>query len=256
MTGQAAVPPMERIEVVGEWLGARGARERGLDPGRTVQFGSIGASCSNAEALAALPLRTAGELVHIPQGISRILTTFRTSPAPSGSAQEGVVGRFWAELIDRFPRLPWPSISVVRGVDDFPRAFSVPGAIVLSPKMAAHPYSAEVLYVTHELIHQWLGGVSMMPSRPRDAEIVEALIDALVWDLAGSVGGGQLDAAFGRLYARYLAVDEMAGHGARVRRLRGELGKGGWEALARDLEDAEAARAAGVRLVIDVRIWR
>jgi hypothetical protein len=210
------------------WLGRSGALRYGVAPGCAVAVrgdGEDGSHVHNLAALRVLGEVTADEVVFVGRHRSHLrlgsLATSGTSDL--GGAAGPLVGRVWARMVATLPPLPWREVIVVRGQGRWPRAFAVPGAVVLNPAIDLDRPATTLLYLAHELVHQWLGGLVRRPGDATTHELMEATVEAVAWFLV-EAEIPQAEAAYRDLFGRYRGIDGLARRAELVVGLRDGLG--------------------------------
>jgi hypothetical protein len=195
----------------------------------------------NVDVLAALADAELGELVAIPRatagytrwGTFHVGAATRSAAsraaadrvAASGPAAGYGLDRFWALATAVLGPVPWADVRIVVGPHDSPLGLSFPGLVLLSYRLFGSPRRARWLYLTHELVHQWLGNSVRFP--PTMTDEWEGWVDAVTWLLAQQSGGPAVGAAFRTLFNRYLtAGGELAERGRRVLACRAALDAG------------------------------
>lgn len=203
------------------WLGDRGSACRGRLGVDRLTYEPMSAAAHNLDALAMIRDATASEVVFVGRehgwrSIATLPTRRRLDPAELG--RDWVrVARVWNTMISMFPGLPWSRVVVVRGDQTASRAFAVPGAVVLGP--AVQSQAMLLLYVTHELVHQWLGGMVAPNTAPDVHAVMEAHTDALAWHVTQRTFPA-VSLPYEALFSRYLMFPALAEHARRVFELR------------------------------------
>ncbi|MFI1798862.1 hypothetical protein ACH427_16150 [Streptomyces sp. NPDC020379] len=93
---------------------------------------------------------------------------------------DNTLTQVWRHLLDQFGPLPWSYVDIVMGSHEWPKGISFPGTVVVTEDLYRTKSAAtRYLYLVHELVHQWLGNLLLIP--PRDAQWWEAYVDAITW---------------------------------------------------------------------------
>lgn len=188
----------------------------------TVQVADTGecpsAWWSNDAALAALPWWRHDERVVTDGQIGALHADGRIEIERGRTAADDV----WLHLASVLPTLPWSEVRLIRADWEWPRAISVPGAVLVASTVDVTTRSWALLYLIHEALHQWIGGVVARPTDHSEAAWMEAWVDAATWRAVEEVHPSAR-AAFESLFARYHATDERREHARRVAAARAQL---------------------------------
>ncbi len=173
---------------------------------------------SNDAALAALPWWRPDERVVTDGQIGALHADGRVEIGGDRTAADAV----WRHLVSVLPVLPWSEIRLIRADWEWPRAVSVPGAVLVASAVDVTTHSWALLYLIHEALHQWIGGVVACPTDHAEAAWMEAWVDAATWRAVEEVHPSA-GAAFQSLFARYETSDERREHALRVAEVRAQL---------------------------------
>jgi hypothetical protein len=151
-----------------------------------------------------------GELCAVPAGHPDVRRWGRFTPAggvEGDLATDRTLATAWPLLLDRFGALPWGHVDVVLGDQLWPRGVSFPGVVLLSADLVRRaPLAGRYLYLPHELTHQWIGNLAVVPE-DRRAE-AEALVDAIARLLTCRCLPAAARQAYLDLYAAYRTLPE------------------------------------------------
>lgn len=148
---------------------------------------------SNCRALESLRDPRSSELICLPgDEVERLGRLSEADPSE-------ICHDLWRVMNQHMGPLPWPYVDIVRTPlvsKGLPRALSVPGAVLLDPSLRKAPLSEKWLYISHELVHQWLGGMVRIGSvHGRDWEAVcEGLAHRVSQELLGPVAASAFSA--------------------------------------------------------------
>ena len=227
--------PLSRLGRVDVWLGHEGARERGLDSGTPVVV-PVGdpdrpGTTHNWAALRAVGDPVAGEVLYLGAARGRtrhrdrdhrvrlIGTVHRDGRVGAGIGSGRLVGRVWNRMVCTLPPLPWAEIAVVRTRTRWPRAYALPGGVVVGPDVDLDRPAGALLYLIHELTHQWIGALVRRPPTMEAVDAMEAHVDAV----AGAFVVSELPAlapAYDRLFGAYRRTAGWQGRAEVIGRLR------------------------------------
>jgi hypothetical protein len=214
---------------------------------RRVQAAEPGVGAiTNFSVLRHLPDPTLGEVLALPVGDVFARRYGEALPGRDvliGDTPEPVLSAAWTLLGETLGALPWGGAQIVTVERMQPLAVSLPGAVLIDRALVeGEPGRAHALYLVHELVHQWFGGLLLIHGAPA---VWESAVDALArWVLETCVTP-RLAAVFDHLAARYArcGVPDLERR-ARLslffyERLRAD-GPGPW----RDLADAARGHVA------------
>ena len=125
-------------------------------------------------------------------------------------------------VLDIMPVPPWPTCEVYVTDQQWPRAVSVPGGIFVSKWQSLASYTTQLLYLPHELLHQWFGNCAVATTQLQRTTM-ESWLDALVWRIVGD-RIPRTEAVFAKLFQRSVVADH--------RRRLDEVGLGRFVELA------------------------
>lgn len=207
---------------------------------------------SNMPALEKLPWHMAGEVIHDSSQLLEEILFLSTHPHQShqnhekrDAVQHLII--LWESLIKRFPILPWPKVTIARGSWSWPKAISVPGMILVNRTFELDLPSV-YLYLVHELIHQWIGCLTIINDCPAHHDSNEAFVDALAWHICSSANP-RVDQVFQRLYARYSSSRRFQKRAELVTKAIYLLRLHGCESLVNDLETSRSFLLSGDRKI-------
>ncbi|MCC2335092.1 hypothetical protein [Cellulomonas wangsupingiae] len=141
---------------------------------------SRGGSLTNVSVLHTLGDPRLADVAVVPCGRLRTneVARFRTDGTPgTGYALEPDVHAVWCGLLEALGPLPWDEVVVVASGLEWPRALAFPGLVLLADELLASPGKLRWVYLVHELVHQWLGGLVRTQGSRDDA--AEWVTDAL-----------------------------------------------------------------------------
>lgn len=253
LTWSAPTGPSGSARIVETWLGPASAHESSVpvDARVTGLTRITAAKWTNLDALCALPWWGPRELLVLRDSSLEHLGHFSTDgTAAAPFALLGSLTQAWRRLTDQLPPLPWPAIRVYEGAWEWPRALALPGVILVSKTFPKESARSTLLYLVHELIHQWLGGVLAPPTNPEAHSQMEAIVDACTRFHVESVFP-TTRSAFAALYRRYAAITDLADHADRTEAAYRLLEDGGWLRLTADIDAAVEKLRNGHRDVFD-----
>ncbi|MFD7235995.1 hypothetical protein ACFWAT_11875 [Streptomyces syringium] len=157
----------------------------------------------------------------------------------------------WRCLLEQFGPLPWTYVDIVVGVHEWPKGISFPGTVVVTQDLRRTKSAAtRYLYLVHELVHQWLGNLLLIP--PQAAQWWEACVDAITWYVVEEAVSSAVSPVFRALFADYQQSPsaELATRGRYALQHHAQLrAHGGLSTVAEQIHDAfNAVTATGIRL--------
>ncbi len=233
-----------------------GARRHGFDPNQALAPHVVRwKGESNQSALRTLPWFYASEIVSYGDFNYEFAGTVQLDASGARLTSMTADIAMELELISkRLPSIPWSTVVISRRQEEFPRAISTPGWIVVSHKVNLNSPAEARLYLLHELLHQWIGGLVAMPIEDELRGWAEAVVDALVWHVVGEVRGDRAATAFASLYERYEDIDGLAQVGSMTRRAH-DIGRDAlWRGAIEMTQAAQRALASGNRFTFS-RPW-
>lgn len=169
------------------------------DPCEIIEaFGErIGPSWSNWESLGSLVDPRSTELFVFPEtDIERVCSL-------DNGASEGPYADLWQRFQITLGPLPWPRVDILRAPLSklgLAQAVSVPGAILLDHSLKSRPLTEKWLYISHEMCHQWIGG--MMRLGPKHSSTWEAACEGIAQRISEEVLGSRSAEVFRLLRTR------------------------------------------------------
>lgn len=206
---------------------------------------------SNLMALRTLPWWSPNELVESDLRGADIGCVRADGVVAFASLNAALLQGVWTSMIGRLPELPWDEIRILIGEREWPRAISVPGAIIVSPAFPVNSTTFVLLYLVHELVHQWIGGVIAAPTESREHRSMEALVDACAWRFVESALPS-VSIVFADLYRRYEKSSLLCQHARGVFRSYRMLDNQGVSRLGDLLEQATDGLRRGERSTFDL----
>ncbi|THV28348.1 M1 family metallopeptidase [Glycomyces paridis] len=199
----------------------------------------------NLDALARLGDPRVGELVALPAGDGGFTARARFGGDGGCDRDWARLAEAWRRCTDRFGALDW-DVAVYSSDHEWPRALAFPGVVLVSDRLDVEAAGTQWLYLLHELLHQWFGGLVRFAP---DAAW-EAWVDAIAWTVAAEVLGDRADTVYAAVYERQIRTGEpaLAERGALVlaarRALRDEPDR--LDRLADRTAEARARAGAGL----------
>jgi hypothetical protein len=121
------------------------------------------------------------------------------------SGPDGMAVAALSAVLDIMPVPPWPTCEVYVTDQQWPRAVSVPGGIFVSKSQSLASYTTQLLYLPHELLHQWFGNCAVAAT-PVQRATMESWLDALVWRVVGD-RIPRTEAVFAKLFHQSVVTD-------------------------------------------------
>jgi hypothetical protein len=160
----------------------------------------------NVRALELLADPRLSEVVLVPFASAPLLGVLGTGAA--GIGEEPQLVALLELLTELLGPLPWHSIEVVAARTEYADATSRPGVVTIDPRLVGRPHELRWLYLSHELVHQWIGGALRLG--PRHARAWEDVVERLAHAAAVQVLGPASLEPFQRLRSRQVPVDPSA----------------------------------------------
>ncbi|WP_030159717.1 hypothetical protein [Glycomyces sp. NRRL B-16210] len=202
----------------------------------------------NLDALARLADPRTGELLAVPHGDHGFAhrVRFRSDGGYEGDPAWSRLAAAWRHCLAEFGPLDW-DVEVYSSRHDWPRALSLPGAVLISHRLQPAAVGTQWLYVLHELLHQWFG--ARLRLSPATHARWEAWIDAIAWTIAVRVLGDEADQIYATVYKRQTSADDpgIADRASLVLDLRRTLREDtGLERFTAATNEAERRARAGL----------
>jgi hypothetical protein len=220
-----------------EWIRVARVRQVPLD----------GWAADNLHILGHLSDVRLGELCAVPAGFPgfRHWGRFTANGVEGGLSADRTLNAVWSSLLDRFGALPWQHVDIVLGDHQWPRGVSFPGFVLLAGEIVDRiPLAGRYVYLTHELVHQWLGNLGVLPEEQKAES--EALVDAVARLLTCQNLPASARGAYQSLYRAYQtsSVAELVSRGDLVEAYYPVLEQGEQMRLLREQLDTVRAGIA------------
>lgn len=154
----------------------------------------------------------------------------------------------WNDIVTSFPPLPWEETRVFQVDRKWPKGLAVPGAITFANNMDVSKPNLAYLYLIHELLHQWLGGVIAVSNDKIIHFKMEAIIDALSWFHIKRFNIS-LAEVFKKHYTRVCLSPTLKSHNREVLFQYKQISNNcGWDKLRKEIFYASDALLNGFRI--------